>query len=93
MRATVAIFLARDTIRAPDHTKRTCDDTIPAAVADIVLHVDIAELVVNDRAGWTRMFARRRLTVLADITQHQPARRTGCFIDLLVERDVPPGGA
>ena len=37
--------------RAPDHAERTSGYAVATPVADIVLHIHIAEFVVDDRAG------------------------------------------
>src|SRR5688572_13409672 len=83
-------------IRAAHHAERTGDDAVAAAVADVVLNVHVAELVIDDRASGTGMLARRARAVLAHIAEHQPSGRLSPIpidVDLLVERHVPPGRA
>src|SRR5947209_5963291 len=58
-----------------DHSKRTGNDTIAAAVADILLHIDRVELRANNRPRWAGFLARRVGAMLANITLHQPAVR------------------
>src|SRR5260221_10882367 len=50
-----------------DHAEGTRHDAVPAAVADVGLHVDTAELRANDRACRTRLEATSRIAMLADI--------------------------
>src|SRR5438105_3939127 len=61
------LFVARN------HSKRTGNDTIAAAVADILLHVDCVELRANNCPRRARFLARRIGTMLANVTLHQPA--------------------
>src|SRR2546429_9270552 len=63
------LFVARD------YSKRTGNDAIAAAVADILLHVDRVELSANNRPRRARFLARRIGTMLANVTLHQPAVR------------------
>src|SRR2546421_6556444 len=56
-----------------DHSKRTGNDAIATAVANILLHVDRVELRANNSPGRARFLARRIGTMLANITLHQPA--------------------
>src|SRR5256885_3490553 len=67
-----------------DHPKRTGNDAIAAAVADVLLHVDRVELRANNRPRRARFLARRVSTMLANVTLHQPAVR-------IEERQSRPG--
>src|SRR5436305_6992159 len=67
----------------------TGTDAVAAAVTDVRLQVNVAELVVNERAGRTGLLAGGFLAVLAHIAQHQPAATL--LADLLLEGHVPPG--
>jgi hypothetical protein len=63
-------------------------DAIPAAIADVLLDDDRAELGAEERAGGTDLEARRRRAVLAHVRGHEPARRAVAV--LFDERDVAP---
>src|SRR5947209_439209 len=58
-----------------DHSERTGNDAIAAAVADILLHVDRVELRANNCPRRARFLARRVGAMLAHVTLHQPAVR------------------
>src|ERR1700742_379222 len=77
---------------AADHSEWAANNAICAAVADVLLHVDIAELVVDERAGRTDLHARCMLAVFANIAHHEPAPDVALSIELLDERHVPPCG-
>src|SRR2546423_1505208 len=76
-------------VRPAQDAERAGGDAVPAAVADVVLDVDVAELVVQDRPGRARVLARRLLAVLAHVAQHQPTARPPLgavvLVDLLLE--------
>ncbi len=55
------------------HAERTGRDAVAAAVADVGLHIDIAELVVDDAAGRAGLLTGRFHAVLAHVAHHQPA--------------------
>src|SRR5581483_11835029 len=50
-------------------------DTVTAAIANILLHIDGIELRADTRAGWTRFQARRVGAVFTHVAMHQPAIR------------------
>ena len=58
-----------------EHAERTGGHAIPAAVADVLLHDDGAELRAKKRAGRTHVETPRVRAVLAHIARHQPAQR------------------
>src|SRR5207302_1976681 len=85
---------------APEHAERAGADAVAAAVADVALHVHVAELVVDDRAGGARLLTGGVLAVLADVAHHEPAAARGVALavfgraavaDLFFEGDVAPG--
>ena len=49
------------------------DDTVAAAIADILLHVHRVKFGANNCAGWASFMARCMRTVFAYITAHKPA--------------------
>src|SRR5205085_3877831 len=55
-----------------DHAEWTGDDAIPAAIADVRLDIDGAELGPDDGARRARFEARGVSAVLADVAEHQP---------------------
>ena len=57
-----------------DHAKRTRDDAIPAAVANVVLHKHRANFGANDRSGGTSFEATSFLAMLANIRKKDPAK-------------------
>src|SRR5581483_6349415 len=85
-----------------DHAERTRGNAVAAAVADVFLHDDGAELGAEERARRARVEAAGVRAVLADVGLHQPAQggRGGGRVDrgrlavelqrlaLLDERDV-----
>jgi hypothetical protein len=79
-----------DAERAPDHA-------VAAAVADVGLHVDVAELGADDRSRWTRFEAAGILAVLTHVGREAPRHLVaGIAADAergghLDELDVPPG--
>jgi hypothetical protein len=83
---------------AVDDAERTGYDAVAAAVADVGLYVDAAELRPDDRAGGTRLEAARRLAMLADVGRERPGppfRRIAAAARhdwLLDELHMPPGG-
>src|SRR5207248_4964163 len=71
-----------------DHAERARGDAVPAAVADIVLDHDGADLRAEDRAGRADVEAAGVRAVLADVGAHQPAH---VVLDLLLDKgDVTP---
>src|SRR5205807_7400067 len=58
---------------AGDDPERTGRDAVRAAVTDVRLNVDVAELVVDDRPGRAGLLARGRRAVLAHVRHHQPS--------------------
>ena len=91
MHAAVAAEL---TLR--DHAERTGGDAVAAAVADVVLDHDGAELGPEDRPCRADVEATGVRAVLADVRLHQPAEVVLAALDrigrlLLHEGDVPPG--
>src|SRR5438105_2237107 len=90
---TQCAFMRAPVIRiAVEHPERAGGYTESASVANILLHVHIAEFVEDERAGRTGLLAGRLCTVLADIAHHEPSARTGAGLELFHERDVPPRG-
>ena len=94
----LAIVAERALLRAPvvgldrDHAERARGHAIAAPVAHVGLHVDVVELVPDDRAGRTRFETAGIRAVLAHVRQHHPARELRLdAVHLLDERDVPPG--
>ena len=84
------------------HAERARGHAVAAAVADVLLHDDRAELGAEERAGRADVEAARVRAVLADVRLHQPAQRLRVErravspsslqrLALLDERDVPPG--
>ena len=68
-------------VRPPvDDAERTADDAVAAAVADVGLDVDAAELGADDRAGRARLETAGVLAVLADVGRELPrdAARPSC---------------
>src|SRR5699024_6926736 len=55
-----------------DDPVRAGGDAVAAAVADVVLHHDGAELGVRERAGRAHVEARRVRAVLAHVRLHEP---------------------
>ena len=74
-----------------DHPERTGDDAVAAAVANIVLNDDRAELRENDRARRTDVEAAGVRAMLADVGFHQPT--AAIVVELLDEGDVTPRSA
>src|SRR5262249_21815448 len=60
---------------AVNHAKRTGDDAIPAAIADVVLHKHRADFGANDCSRGTGFKTTRSLAVLANIREKDPAKR------------------
>ena len=60
---------------AIDYAERAGDNTIAAAVANIVLHEYGTDFGADDRAGWTCLEAACFLAVFANIRQKYPAKR------------------
>src|SRR6201996_6325976 len=77
---------------AADHSERAANNAVCAAVADVLLHVNIAELVVDECAGRADLHTRCVLAVFANIAHHQPASDVALRVELLDEGDVPPCG-
>src|SRR5437016_4798418 len=80
-------------------TKRTGDHTVPAAVANVGLHIDRAYLGAHNRTGRTGFQTARVSAMFADVGHEDPAKRFLCTGDLwsralllLEKRDMPPGG-
>src|SRR5207248_1379826 len=73
-----------------DDAERTGRDAVAAAVADVVLDHDGAELGAHDRAGRADVEAAGMSAVLADVGAHQPAE-VAVLRALLYEGDMPPG--
>ena len=81
------------------HAERAGGHAVAAAVADVLLDDDRAELGAEERAGRADVEAGRVRAVLADVGAHQPAQRrpspsvagTRSGLLLLDERDVAPG--
>src|SRR5262249_15327416 len=86
--ASMAVWFA-----AAYDAERASRDAIAAAVADVLLHVNIAEFVVDDGACRTCLLAGRLDAMLANIAHHQPAARaiSAAAVELFDERDVAPG--
>ena len=62
--------------RAPvNDAKRTGNDAIPAAVANIILYKHRADFGANNRSGGTCFKTTRFLAMLADIGEKYPAKR------------------
>ena len=49
------------------------DDTVAAAIADVLLYVDRVIFSANNRSRWAGFMAGRMGTMLAYVTAHQPA--------------------
>src|SRR5215471_7893808 len=63
-------------LRAPvNHAKRTRDNAVPAAVANVVLHEHRADFRANDRSGGTGFEATSFFAMLANIRKKDPAKR------------------
>src|SRR5690606_37903988 len=76
-------------LAATDHAERAGGHAVAAAVADILLNIDVAILVGDERTRRTGLLARGGRAVLADIAVEEPpylAIRQG----LLGEGHVPP---
>src|SRR2546425_2157186 len=80
-------------------TKRTGDHTVPAAVADVGLHIDRAYLCAHNRARRTGFQTARVSAMFADVGHEDPAERFlgACKLWsqgllLLEKRDMSPGG-
>ena len=73
-----------------DHPERAGRHAVAAAVADVVLHDDGAELGAEQRPGRAHVQAAGVRAVLAHVRGHQPAE-VAVGRGLLDERDVPPG--
>src|SRR3954451_1041687 len=58
---------------ARDDAERAGGNTVPAAVADIILDVNVGIFIVNNRAGRTCQLAWGLRTMLTDVAHHQPA--------------------
>ena len=58
-----------------NHAKRTRDDAVPAAVANVILHEHRTDFGANNRARRTRFEATSFVAVLADIRKENPAKR------------------
>src|SRR4051794_18947578 len=52
---------------AIQHTERTRGDTVCATIANILLHINVPELVVDESASRAHLFTRCELAVLAHI--------------------------
>src|SRR4029079_15965780 len=78
--------MARD-VALVEHAERARGDSVPAAVADVLLHDDGAVLGPEERAGRADVEAGGVRAVLADVGAHQPAERVaglrgvGCSVD------------
>ncbi len=72
-RAFVSLVIAL--VITGNHPEGTGHDTIAAAVADILLHIDRVKLCADNRAGWAGFLAWSVSAVFADIAVHQPAIR------------------
>src|SRR5207245_4225979 len=79
-----------------EDAERARGDAVAAAVADVLLDDDRAELGAEERSGRADVEARGVRAVLADVGRHQPAQRLSVLVVepqrllLLDERDVPP---
>src|SRR5438270_9071836 len=60
---------------AVDDAERAGHDAVAAAVADVRLHINAAELRAHDRAGGTAVQTAGRLAVLADVGGERPRPR------------------
>ena len=58
-----------------NHAKRTRDDAIPTAVANVILHKDRTDFGANNCAGGTSFETTRFLAMLANIRKKNPAKR------------------
>src|SRR5690349_14454856 len=87
---TVVIWI----FRSRNHTERTRCNTVTAAIANIVLDVNVPELVVDYRTRRARLLARRLFAMLAHITHHQPPvfRTVAVASGLFLKCDMTPGG-
>src|SRR5258705_13435615 len=56
-----------------DHAEWARRHAVAAAIADVWLHVDVAEFVTDDGAGRTGVEAAGMRTVLAHVAHHEPA--------------------
>ena len=102
----LAVVAERALERAPvvgppiDDAERAGDDAVAAAVADVGLDEDAAELGADDRSGRARLEAAGVLAVLADVGREIPPERIAPVaavggrapaVAALDELDVPPG--
>src|SRR5262249_44070078 len=62
---------------ARDDAEGTGRHAVGAAVTDVRLNEDVAELILHDRVGGTRLLAGSRDAVLAGVAHHQPSPRPG----------------
>src|SRR5438067_9670080 len=80
-------------VPAIDDPEGACGDAVPAAVADVRLHVHAAELRADDGPGGTSLEASGARAVLADVGHHEPGearKRSAQRHRPLHEGDVPP---
>src|SRR5580698_971280 len=77
---------------AVDYTEGAAHNAVCAAVADVLLHVDVSELVVDERAGGADFDARRVLAVFTDVAHHEPTSDVAFRVELLDEGHVAPRG-
>ena len=96
-----ALAVRASDLAAVDHAERARGDAVAAAVADVLLHDDGAELGAEERAGRADVEAarrgcsacRRRSSSASGAAPGPPLPSTGTreLLRLLDERDVPPG--
>src|SRR5579871_2074565 len=75
---------------AVQDAERTGRHTVGAAVTDILLQVDVAEFVVDQRTRRAGLLAGRLHAMLANIAHHEPPRRMPVAVELLDESYMPP---
>src|SRR5581483_10699078 len=86
-----AFVRASISLAAIQHSEWAGGNAITAAIANILLDIDVAEFVIDNRACRTRFFTRRNDAVFADVAHHQPAIGSSVTVELFYKFNMSPG--